>query len=134
LTKARKIVEDCFPVALNGVCLKPLAKYLRLISTKWMIFILMSLPTDRTPVRYSEIRTRVRELNLMKGSKISDTTLSSRLNELIQERIITRKQFNEIPLRVEYSLTEKGNELQKSLQPLIEWAINDCHQSSPSLT
>ena len=94
----------------------------------------MSLPADRTPVRYSEIRNRVRELNLIKASKISDTTLSSRLNELIQERIITRKQFNEIPLRVEYSLTEKGNELQKSLQPLIEWAINDCHQSSPSLT
>jgi DNA-binding HxlR family transcriptional regulator len=99
-----------------------------------MIFILMSLPADRTPVRYSEIRTRVRELHLMKRSKISDTTLSSRLNELIQENIITRKQFNEIPLRVEYTLTEKGNELQKSLRPLIEWAINDCHRSSPSST
>lgn len=94
----------------------------------------MSLPTDRTPVRYSEIRTRVGELNLKKGSKISDTTLSSRLNELIKEQIITRKQFNEIPLRVEYNLTEKGNELQQSLQPLIEWAINDCHRSSPPVT
>ena len=134
MTKAHKIVEECFPVALNGVCLKPLVKYLKLISSKWMIFILMALPPDRTSVRYSEIRTRVRDLNLKRGSRISDTTLSSRLNELLEVRMISRIQFNEIPLRVEYNLTEKGIELQKSLQPQIEWAINDCHRNSPSST
>ncbi|MHA2203964.1 MAG: winged helix-turn-helix transcriptional regulator [Candidatus Hodarchaeales archaeon] len=38
--------------------------------------------------------------------------------------------LNEIPLRIEYNLTTKGTKLQKSLQPLIEWAIQDCHRKS----
>jgi DNA-binding HxlR family transcriptional regulator len=127
LTKAKQIVEECFPVSLNGVCLKPLAKFLRLISSKWMIFTLMALPPDSTPVRYSEVKNRVRQIVT---KKISDTTLSTRLGELVEEKIIERRQFNEIPLRVEYNLTTKGTQLQKSLQPIIEWAISDCHKDS----
>ncbi|MHA1967336.1 MAG: winged helix-turn-helix transcriptional regulator [Candidatus Hodarchaeales archaeon] len=127
MTKAQQIVEECFPVSLNGVCLKPLANSLRLISSKWMIFTLMALPPDSTPVRYSGVRNRVKQIV---SKKISDTTLSTRLSELVEKKIVERKQFNEIPLRVEYNLTTKGTELQKSLQPLIEWAIQDCHKKS----
>ncbi|MHA1945397.1 MAG: winged helix-turn-helix transcriptional regulator [Candidatus Hodarchaeales archaeon] len=127
MTKAQQIVEECFPVTLDGVCLKPLTKYLRLISSKWMIFTLMALPPDSTPVRYSEVRNRVRQIV---SKKISDTTLSTRLNELVKENIVERKQFNEIPLRVEYNLTTKGTGLQKSLLPMIEWAISSCHKES----
>ena len=82
------------------------------------------LPSDSTPVRYTEIKHRVRQIV---SKNISDTTLSTRLNELAKEQIVERKQFNEIPLRVEYNLTANGVELQKSLQPLLEWAINKCH-------
>ena len=92
-----------------------------------MIFTLMALPPDSTPVRYSEVRNRVRQIV---SKKISDTTLSTRLNELVREKIIERKQFNEIPLRVEYNLTAKGTGLQRSLQPMIEWAISSCHKES----
>ncbi len=91
------------------------------------MFTLMVLPSDATPLRYSEIRNRVKQLVT---KKISDTTLSIRLNELVKEDIVKRNQFNEIPLRVEYNLTMKGIELQKSLQPLIEWAISACHKDS----
>ena len=129
LTKAQEIVEECFPVSLTGVCLKPLTKWLKLISSKWMMFTLMALPSDSTPLRYSEIRSRVGQIV---SKKISDTTLSTRLNELVKENIVERNQFNEIPLRVEYNLTTKGIELQKSLQPLIEWAIETCHKSQKS--
>ena len=86
----------------------------------------MALPPDSTPVRYSGVRNRVRQIV---SKKISDTTLSTRLNELVEKNLAERKQFNEIPLRVEYNLTTKGKELQKSLQPLLEWAIQDCHKN-----
>ncbi|MFX0087381.1 MAG: winged helix-turn-helix transcriptional regulator [Candidatus Hodarchaeota archaeon] len=120
-----EIVQKCLPTAINGVCLKPLTLYLKLISRKWMIFIIMVLPRNSTPLRYSEIKNRIKALT---SEKISDTTLSSRLNELLDYLIVERKQYNEIPPRVEYKLSPKGVHLQESLQPLITWAINDCHQ------
>ena len=92
-----------------------------------MLFTLMVLPPDSTPIRYKEVKFRVRKIV---HKNISDTTLSTRLNELVKEKIVVRKQFDEIPLRVEYNLTTIGKDLQKSLQPLLEWAINKCHQNS----
>ena len=127
MTKAQEVIEECFPISLNGVCLKPLAKSLKLISSKWMMFTLMVLPSDSTPLRYSEIRNRVKQIV---SKRISDTTLSVRLDELVKEKIVERKQFDEIPLRVEYNLTTKGIGLQKSLHPLIEWAIKECHKDT----
>ncbi len=91
-----------------------------------MIFIIMVLPQDSTPLRYSDIKNRIQGIT---SEKISDTTLSSRLNELLDYSIVERKQYNEIPPRVEYLLSTKGVHLQESLQPLITWAINDCHQN-----
>lgn len=86
----------------------------------------MIFPPDSTPLRYSEIKARINNIN---SKKISDTTLASRLNDLEKEKILFRKQFNEIPPRVEYHLTSKGVELQKSLQPLIKWTIKECHKT-----
>ncbi|MFX0183852.1 MAG: winged helix-turn-helix transcriptional regulator [Candidatus Hodarchaeota archaeon] len=118
-------VQGCIPTGINGICLKPLTNYLKLISSKWMIFVIMIFPPDLTPLRYSEIKNRLKSVT---NEKISDTTLSSRLNELVNNEILFRKQYNEIPPRVEYHLTEKGGNLQKNLQPLIEWAIKECHK------
>jgi DNA-binding HxlR family transcriptional regulator len=89
-----------------------------------MIFIIMVLPQDSTPLRYSEVKNRIQGIT---SEKISDTTLSSRLNELVDYLVVERRQFNEIPPRVEYFLSTKGVRLQESLQPLITWAIHDCH-------
>ncbi len=91
-----------------------------------MIFIIMIFPPDSTPLRYSEIKKRINNIN---SKKISDTTLTSRLKDLENNKILLREQFNEIPPRVEYRLTSKGKELQSSLRPFIDWAIKDCHQS-----
>ncbi len=121
----QEMAQGCLPIGVNGVCLSPVTKYLKLISSKWMIFIIMIFPPDSTPLRYSEIRKRINNIN---SKKISDTTLASRLNDLEDGKILLRKQFNEIPPRVEYRLTPKGGELQNSLQPLIGWTIKECHK------
>ena len=53
---------------------------------------------------------------------ISPKTLSDTLKELQSEGIIKRESFAEIPPRVEYSLTNDGVELRKSIIPLLKWA------------
>ena len=49
------------------------------------------------------------------------STLSTRLDELEAAGLLVREQYDEIPPRVEYELTDDGQELAARLQPLIEW-------------
>ena len=53
----------------------------------------------------------------------STSTLSARLDELEAAGFVRREQYDEIPPRVEYELTERGEELDERLQPLVEWAM-----------
>jgi DNA-binding HxlR family transcriptional regulator len=52
---------------------------------------------------------------------ISPKTLSQRLHDLERDGIINRKVFAEIPLHVEYSLTEKGKSLRGVFRSLENW-------------
>ena len=61
----------------------------------------------------------------MKG--FSSKTLAIRLKELEKNGILSRKSFNEIPPRVEYKLTSKGQELQNLLYLcswMKKWSLN----------
>jgi DNA-binding HxlR family transcriptional regulator len=51
----------------------------------------------------------------------SSSTLSNRLNELVEDGLATRTQYDEVPQRVEYELTERGHELRSALEPLLKW-------------
>ena len=57
----------------------------------------------------------------MKG--ISSKTLARRLKELEQDGILERQAYIEIPPRVEYKMTKKGQELVESIINLIQWMI-----------
>ncbi len=65
---------------------------------------------------------RFTQLSNMLGH-VSTKTLASRLRELEEEGVLTRTVFNEIPPRVEYSMTEKGRRLAEAVTPLIEWVV-----------
>jgi DNA-binding HxlR family transcriptional regulator len=65
-------------------------------------------------LRYNELK---RELN-----NITDAVLASMLKELIVDDIITRYQYNEIPPRVEYELTEKGHSILPILKSICSWS------------
>ena len=65
---------------------------------------------------------RFTELNKMLGH-ISTKTLASRLKELESNGILRRTAYNEIPPRVEYSMTEKGRKLSEALMPLVSWVV-----------
>jgi DNA-binding HxlR family transcriptional regulator len=64
-------------------------------------------------VRYLKFR------NTLKG--FSSKTLAKRLKELDKSGILERQAYNEIPPRVEYRLTKKGQELVESVIYLLNW-------------
>ena len=68
----------------------------------------------RDPVRYSEIRREMRN--------ITDAVLAANLKDLIKEGIVLRKSYDEIPPRVEYTLTEKGKTVVPVLIDIAKWA------------
>lgn len=55
-------------------------------------------------------------------TNISDAVLSSSLKELMADDIVARQSFDEIPPRVEYQLTPKGESVVPVLQEICRWA------------
>ena len=47
------------------------------------------------------------------------------LKELEKDRVVSRRDFKEVPPKVEYSLTERGVELANVLRPLCEWGTQN---------
>lgn len=85
----------------------------KLITKRGALEILIPLCCNTIPVRYQTFR------NSMKG--FSSKTLSIRLKELEKGGILSRRAYNEIPPRVEYTLTDKGQELTESIISLLLW-------------
>jgi DNA-binding HxlR family transcriptional regulator len=110
----------------NGYpCFIPAQRVLNLIGKKWSIQLINVL-SDGKKVRYKELRELLHKG--WKKNKISDATLSVRLNELSEEGLVVKEIHAEIPPKVEYSLSDKGEELSQALQPLIDWTIKACHE------
>lgn len=57
--------------------------------------------------------------------RITNTMLTNTLRDLEELGIVHREQFNEIPLHVEYSLTEKGKALLPVFFELAKWGENN---------
>jgi DNA-binding HxlR family transcriptional regulator len=84
------------------------------IGGKWKLPVLCSL-TANGASRYNEL------LRNVKG--ISNTMLSQTLKELERDRLIVRREYLEVPVRVEYELSEKSKKLQPILLELIGWSM-----------
>lgn len=91
----------------------PLEYGLEIFGGKWNSRIICVLAAKQT-LRYSELR---REMG-----NITDAVLAATLKELIASSIISRRSYDEIPPRVEYSLTEKGRSVVPILQSICRWA------------
>lgn len=59
--------------------------------------------------------------------------LASTLKELIRDGLVDRRQYDEIPPRVEYSLTERGKSVVPILQSICKWAGIFQRESSESV-
>jgi DNA-binding HxlR family transcriptional regulator len=83
------------------VDLCPVTETAKIIGKKWYLIILHEL--TRTPMGFNELKRAVRG--------ISAKVLSENLGELEARGLLVRTVYSESPIRVEYSLTDKGREL-----------------------
>ncbi len=91
----------------------PLEYGLSLFGGKWKSRIICVLSANNR-LRYSEIRKEL--------YNITDAVLSSTLKDLIVDGMVDRKSYDEIPPKVEYSLTQKGKSVVPILQNICQWS------------
>ena len=91
----------------------PAETTLEFLSGKWrpmVIFWLMD-----APLRFNELQRRL--------GAITHRTLSKTLKEMEADGLVRRKDYGEIPPRVDYGLTERGRSLKPVLEAMEEWAV-----------
>lgn len=91
----------------------PLEYGLEVLGGKWKSRVVCVL-AEKKCLRYSGLRKEM--------GNITDAVLAATLKELISDQIIQRKSFDEIPPRVEYALTERGQSVVPILQSICRWA------------
>ncbi len=105
---------------------EPLCEHFRsaaeVLGRRWNPQILRVLLAG--PTRFGLLRTAI--------PGISDRLLSERLKGLEAEGIVHREVIPDTPVRIEYSLTEKGADLTEAISALAEWAERWAAQGSPS--
>lgn len=84
---------------------------LEVIGGKWKVLILWTLGPG--PKRFGELRRGV--------TGISEKILIQQLREMEGDGIVLRKDFQEVPPRVEYALTPFGVSLTEAMRPLCQW-------------
>ena len=83
-----------------------------LIQGKYKMFILYTLMEFKV-VRFNEMQKYI--------GNITFKTLSSTLKQLVADGLVLRKEYPQIPPKVEYSLSEKGQSLMPILDQMCEW-------------
>lgn len=101
--------EEVDPAAADT----PLRYASQAVGGKWKIRILWALRSSE-PMRYGEVKQAV--------PGITDMMLSNSLKELVAAGLAERRQFKEIPPKVEYCLTPDGAEVIPVIRMIYEWA------------
>lgn len=91
----------------------PLEYGLHIFDGKWKVRIICAL-YEIGNLRYGQLKKKM--------GTITDAVLTSTLKELIAEDIVIRRQYEEIPPRVEYALSEKGHSAIPMLHTICEWS------------
>ena len=95
---------------LFGLC--PYVTAQKVLTGKWSMYI-MYLLTDG-PIRFIELQRRM-------SVEMTHTTLSRQLKTLEEEGLIIREEYQQIPPKVEYRLSEIGEKFRKVLSVLEVW-------------
>ncbi|MET3027827.1 helix-turn-helix domain-containing protein [Flavobacterium sp. UW10123] len=93
----------------NKIC--PLEIAVNSISGKWKIPIVWQINDGKK--RPSEFLRGI--------AKVDRRVLNQQLNEMVEDGILIKHSFNELPPRVEYTLTETGKQLVEILWKLNDW-------------
>ncbi len=95
-----------------AVTVEALATFTGMVGGRWKIGILYNLGCDGK-ARFNELAERM--------SPVTPTTLTRQLRELERDGLVTRTQFNEIPPRVEYDITDMAHTLLPVIEAIAAW-------------
>lgn len=99
---------------------EPFEYTLSIVSGKWKLKIIYLLACI-TPVRYNMLKKSI--------EGITHKMLSTQLKELEQEEIVFRKEYPQIPPKVEYSLTAKGESLLPIVTAMCTWGKENSNKN-----
>jgi DNA-binding HxlR family transcriptional regulator len=94
----------------------PFGYTISIIGGKWKMVIMYLLAENQT-VRFNDLKRQI--------GAITYKTLSSQLKELEADGLVTRKEYPQVPPKVEYSLTDKAETLLPVLEQLCEWGAKN---------
>ena len=103
----------------------PIRYSLEIVGGKWKLPIICLLAGD-TPVRYGALKKKL--------NNITNMMLAQSLKELEADVMVIRRQYNEVPPRVEYSLTDEAKKLIQLLQLFAGWGIEQIGRNSAGKT
>ncbi|MEV0240688.1 helix-turn-helix domain-containing protein [Streptomyces sp. NPDC050674] len=92
------------------------------IGGKWKVLILWAL--HERPCRFGELRRAL--------PGVTEKVLASHLRQLEADGLVHREAYDEVPPRVEYSLTARGVSLNEALEPLGAWGRANVLDGSPA--
>ncbi|BDF69368.1 HxlR family transcriptional regulator [Oscillospiraceae bacterium] len=91
----------------------PLNRAMQLIGGKWKMQILCAL-SNNGPTRYNALKRSL--------DGVSNTVLSAALKELEQDGLVLRREYLEVPVRVEYEIKARARALMPILDALGDWS------------
>mgnify|MGYP002176696875 FL=1 len=101
------------PIYQQPLCLQSQGReFIELLGKSHVLNMLFFMSRTKKPMRFNHLK---REIG------ITATTLARRLDEMINQGLVDREVFAEVPARVEYELSEKGRTLGPILKSVFEW-------------
>ena len=94
----------------------PVRNVVARFGNKWALLVILVL-SENEPIRYNELGRKIPD--------ISSRVLSNTLRILEADGLVNRRCYQEVPPRVEYSLTDTGRSLVPIIIKLTEWAQNN---------
>ncbi len=91
----------------------PVRNVVARFGNKWALLVILVL-SENEPIRYNELGRKIPD--------ISSRILANTLRTLEADGLVNRQYFQEVPPRVEYSLTETGRSLVPIINQLTKWA------------
>ena len=120
-----KTTEQIAPKSITHYTCCPRYEHaVQILGKRWTGLLLNALMEG--PRRFCELTAIV--------ERLSDRVLSDRLRELEMEGIVSRVVYPQIPVRVEYQLTEKGRALKPVIDAIHAWAEHWVEPTSSSAT
>ncbi len=105
-----QVVDPLFPKC-------PIRNVLSKIGDRWSLLVLLTLQGKEHPMRFRDLCKAIPD--------VSQKMLTSTLRELEADDLVKRTAYPEVPSRVEYELTERGQSLIPLLNQLVDWSLEN---------